>query len=39
MPGSGVTGVLLAVVRGLPYQQEEMTELLLRPVLEVFGAG
>lgn len=37
-PGSGVTGVLLAVAIGFPYQRDILLDALLRPALEVFGS-
>ena len=37
VPGSNVTGVLLAAVIGFPYQREALLDDLLFPTLEVFG--
>ncbi|MDE2835888.1 MAG: alpha/beta fold hydrolase [Chloroflexota bacterium] len=37
VPGSGVTGVLLAAVIGFPYQRDILLDELLYPTLEVFG--
>ena len=37
-PGSGVTGVLLAVAIGFPYQRDALFDSLLLPTLEVFGS-
>ena len=37
-PGSGATGVLLAVVIGFSYQHDTLVESILRPALEVFGS-
>ena len=38
VPGSNVTGVLLAAVIGFPYQRETLLDDLLYPTLEVFGS-
>ena len=38
LPGSGVTGVLVAAVIGFPYQREAILDGLLYPTLEVFGS-
>ena len=38
VPGSNVTGVLLAAVIGFPYQRETLLDDLLLPTLEVFGS-